>query len=396
MLLAAILFALSAVCLTLALHPFATYPLSLKLMSLRLTARTRSGRRDVDAAAGTAPGRFAICMCAYNEAAVIERKMQNLLDLRERVGALDILVYVDAATDGTADLLAPYRDRATIVVAPERRGKTHGMNLLVNRTNADIVVFTDANVLIDRDAIAALADQFRDPRVGCVCGHLTYVNPGETATASVGSLYWRLEEAVKRIESRFGAVMGADGSLFAIRRALHRPVPEALIDDMYLSLGILCDGYRVVSAPDAKAYEESVTSSQEEFRRKVRIACQAFNVHRRLWRRLRRLPLLQVYMYLSHKLLRWFSAFNLAFSGLFAGAGLAALGVSPAVILPLVPAGLMLLWLGAHYNVARLASLAEVLMSLTGAGLGVVQSLRGQQFQTWTPAASIRRLTTKK
>jgi cellulose synthase/poly-beta-1,6-N-acetylglucosamine synthase-like glycosyltransferase len=390
MLAATILLALAALFFVLATHPFLTYPLSLRLMAQG--QRRRPLAVPPDPAAGPS---FAICVCAYNEAAVIERKLQNMLDLRDRVGALDILVYVDAATDGTAELLEPYRDRATIIVSPERRGKTHGMNLLVGQTDADIIVFTDANVMIDREAIPALARQFADPEVGCVCGHLSYVNEGETTTASVGSLYWRLEEGTKRMESNFGAVMGADGSLFAIRRTLHRPVPDSLIDDMYLSLSILCDGYRVVSAEDALAYEESVTSSKEEFRRKVRIACQAFNVHRRLWPRLSRLPIGIIYMYASHKLLRWLSAFSLGLSGLFVGAGMAAAGVPLAVVLLFGPVGLGFLWLGTYYNVAKVASVAEILISLTGAGLGVLQSLRGRQFQTWTPAASIRRMARK-
>jgi cellulose synthase/poly-beta-1,6-N-acetylglucosamine synthase-like glycosyltransferase len=386
------LLALAGVFMLLATHPFLTYPLSLRLASRRASRQRRYGGAPLET--GPTPS-FAICVCAYNEAAVIERKLQNMLELRERVGSLDILVYVDAATDGTAELLEPYRDLATIIVSPERRGKTHGMNLLVGQTDADVVLFTDANVMIDREAIPALARQFADPSVGCVCGHLSYVNEGETPTASVGSLYWRLEEAVKRMESGFGAVMGADGSLFAIRRSLHRAVPDNLIDDMYLSLSILADGYRVVSAEDALAYEESVTSSQEEFRRKVRIACQAFNVHRRIWPRLRRLPPGIVYMYASHKLLRWLSIFSLAFSGLFAGAGMAAAGVPVAVVLLFVPVGFGFLWLGAYYDVAKLASVAEILISLAGAGLGVLQSLRGRQFQTWTPAASIRRMARK-
>ncbi|HTH96034.1 MAG TPA: glycosyltransferase [Stellaceae bacterium] len=388
--------------LLLASHPFLGYPFSLRLIG---AGGRNGGRRDggtakvvPTAASGLAAEpawsmpRVALCVCAYNEAAVIERKARNMLDLRARVGQLDLLVYVDAASDGTAQLLEPFRDQITVIVSPERRGKTHGMNLLVAQTDAEVVVFTDANVMIDPTAIPVMAEYFRDPRVGCVCGHLDYVNDGENATASVGSAYWRLEEAVKRMESRFGAVMGADGSLFAVRRSLHRTIPENLIDDMYLSLSILCDGYQVVSAPDARAYEESVTSSKEEFRRKVRIACQAFNVHRRLWPRLAKLSPLVIYMYVSHKLLRWLSAASLVLAALTGEAALVAYGAPILPSLLLVPVLLCLLWLAARLGVSKAATIAEILTSLAGASLGVLDSLRGRQFQTWTPAASIRRV----
>jgi cellulose synthase/poly-beta-1,6-N-acetylglucosamine synthase-like glycosyltransferase len=384
---AAILLTLALLFLALAAHPFVSYPASLRLIARRRAAGAAPAAADPAAA----PRRYALCVCAYNEAACIERKVENMLALRQAAGALDILVYVDGSSDETAALLAPYADRITLVVSPERRGKTYGMNLLVGRTDAEIIVFTDANVRMAADAIAALDRRFADPEVGCVCGHLVYTNGEETTTAEVGSLYWRLEEAIKRDESALGAVMGADGSLFAIRRDLHRAVPPNLIDDMYVSLGILCDGRKVVTAPDALAYEASVTSSKEEFRRKVRIACQAFNVHRVLWPRLRQLPPLVVYMYVSHKLLRWVAAFNLGFAAPFAVAGLLAAGVPAPVLAFLAALAATALAAALRFQLRPLSSIAEILVALAGASLGVLKSLRGHQFQTWTPAASIRR-----
>ncbi|MEA2757223.1 MAG: hypothetical protein QOJ54_3512 [Aliidongia sp.] len=369
--------------LLLALHPFITYPLSLRFLARR--------HRPAPMVLAAGRPRVAICMCAYNEEACIERKMANLLDLRERNGQLDILIYVDGSSDRTVALLAPFADRATIVVSPRRRGKTHGMNLLVAQSTADIIVFTDANVEIDPGAIDALVRRFNDPEIGCVCGHLVYTNGTITATAKVGSLYWRLEELVKRFESGLGAVMGADGSLFAIRRQLHRPVPDWLIEDMFVSMSILCDGYRIVRAEDALAYEASVTVSAEEFRRKIRIACQAFNVHRVLWPRLRRLPGLTLYLYVSHKLLRWVSGFNLLMSAAFTATALILLGVPPLLVGTAAAGGGALLWLAARRQLRPWAAISEILMALAGAAAGVLQSLRGRTFQTWTPAASIRR-----
>jgi len=382
----AILLVLAILFLGLAAHPFVLYP-----VSLRLIARRRAAAPDAAAAGPVQASRkFALCVSAYNEAACIERKVENMLELRQAVGELDILIYVDGASDRTAELLRPYEDRITLVVSPERRGKTYGMNLLVSRTSADVIVFTDANVRMDPGSIAAMDRRFADPTVGCVCGHLVYTNGAETATAEVGSLYWRLEEAIKRHESSMGAVMGADGSLFAIRRSLHRAVPPNLIDDMFVSLGILCDGLKVVTAPDALAYEASVTSSTEEFRRKVRIACQAFNVHRELWPRLKRLPPVVVYMYVSHKLLRWVAAFNLGLSAVLGSAGLLAMGVPVVALALLIVLSVSALWAALRFQLRPLSSIAEILVALAGASLGVIHSLRGRQFQTWTPASSIR------
>ena len=382
---ASIWFAISALLLVAGLHPFVTYPLSLAFID-KLARRRHA---PASAAAHPAPS-FAICVCAYNEEATIERKVRNMLDLRRQIGTLEILVYVDAATDRTAELLKPFEPEIFVHVAPRRFGKTHGMNLLVEHASADVVVFSDANVVLAENAMEALARAFRDERTGCVCGHLVYVNAVGSPTASVGSIYWRLEEWIKERESGAGAVMGADGSLFAVRRHLHRPVPANLIDDMFLSLSVLCDGYRVVRAKDAVAFEESVTAPVEEFRRKIRIACQAFNVHRKLWPRLRKLPAVVLYMYVSHKLVRWLSIYSLALAGVVAAAGLSALGVPLALTGLAIGASAVGLWWAGSRRWPLFAQAREVLIALIGAGIGVAEAFRGKQYPTWTPATSIR------
>lgn len=376
---------LASVCLLLAQHPFVTYPLSLH--GLRLLRRPPAAPAVAPAPAA-APS-FAICMCAYNEEAVIAAKIANLLALREQEPGLEILVHVDAATDRTAEILSAYADRITLQVSAERRGKTAGMNSLVARTTASIIVFTDANVMLDAGALAALRRHFADPGVGCVCGNLIYVNGDDSVTAATGSLYWRFEEAIKRLEGETGSVMGADGSLFAIRHHLHHAPPEHIIDDMYVSFRILCDGYRIVQATDVKAYEKSATSPGEEFRRKQRIACQAFNVHRLLWPRLRRLDGLSLYQYLSHKLLRWLCIYLLvlAFASLELGLVLAGQGLAAAVLAGLL--GLVLA-IGYRFPLKPFAQIFDILAVLTAVGLGVWRSLRGERFQTWTPAPSVR------
>jgi cellulose synthase/poly-beta-1,6-N-acetylglucosamine synthase-like glycosyltransferase len=252
------------------------------------------------------------------------------------------------------------------------------------------VVFTDANVLLEPAALAALQRNFADPSVGCVCGQLIYSNPEEGATAATGSLYWRLEERVKALESRSGSTMGADGSIFAVRRRLYRPVPPDIIDDMYVSLSILCDGYRVIRDPLVIAYERAATDSGEEFRRKVRIACQAFNCHRLLQPRLRRLPALDRFKYVSHKLLRWFGIYFFLLGAAAAAAWLLLQGLGLVAL-----AGLLLAAAGYAAGRAgvprRLAQGVEIIRAMAATGWGLVRSQQGERFQTWELPASSRK-----
>lgn len=371
-------FAAGFLFLLLAAHPFTTYRHSLRLLP----------RRPLRPRAGAPRPSFSILVCAHNEAKVIGAKAENLLALKARTPGLEILVYDDGSADGTGEILRGHPG-ITVVAPPTRTGKTPGMNRLASLAKGDILVFSDANVMVEPEALLNLERYFADPEVGCVCGHLLYLNREQSVTAATGADYWRLEETIKQLESDTGSVMGADGSLFALRRSLHRPVPEDLIDDIHVSFGALFQGYRVVRAPDVRAFENSAAHAGDEFRRKVRIACQAFNIHRRLWPQLRRLGWVDLYKYVSHKLLRWLTIYSLALAGLFLFAGLVSLA-GWAAALGLAIVGIAALGLGYAFRLGPARKLVDVLIAFAATGLGVIYSLRGREFRTWTPAASVR------
>ncbi len=377
-----LLLVLSGLCLLAVIYPYAIYPLLLARLPQKPLQR---GEEE------TAPPRLSLAVCAYNEAAVLPAKIENLHRLRDAEPGLEILAYSDGSADGTAALLEAEASWIRVFAAEQRHGKSYGMNALVQAAEGDIVIFSDANVMVDPDSLAALRRDFADPEVGCVCGHLIYTNADEGATAATGSLYWRLEERIKALESRSGSTMGADGALFAVRRALYPAVPPDIIDDMFVSLSILCDGHRVLRDPAVLAYERATTDSADEFRRKIRIACQAFNCHRLLWPRLRRLPPLDLFKYASHKLLRWFGIYFLALGGLVAGAWLLLQGFGL-----LIPAGLgaaALLYAAGRAAVPKLLGKAvEILRAMAATGLGLLKSRQGERFQTWDLPASSRKV----
>jgi len=373
-----VLISLSILFLLLSIHPFVTYPLS--LIPFRR-------RRKPPATQSSVPS-FAICVCAYNEERTIAEKARNMIAVAEAVPNCELFIYVDGASDRTLERLQPFRDRINVIAGEVRRGKSHGMNMLVERCGADIVVFTDANVELDRNVLPELAPWFSDPSVGCVCGHLVYSNPDESAMASSGSLYWRIEEAIKQLESDAFSVVGADGSLFAIRRSAHRVVPDDIIDDFYISMKILIDGMRVVRAPNAFAFEKSATNTYDEFRRKIRIACQAFNVHRLIWPEIWPKPVL-AYCYVSHRLLKWVIGYNLLLAGVFLLlAMLTVFPPTPVLAAPILIAVAFAILVAVKFGPAL--KILAMLLSFAGTAWGVWRSVRGDKFQTWTPTPSAR------
>jgi cellulose synthase/poly-beta-1,6-N-acetylglucosamine synthase-like glycosyltransferase len=373
-----------------ALHPFVFYPVSLRVVRAIRPRPLNSAALGSAVPNDAAPLSYAICVCAYNEAPIIRTTIENLIALRKTTPDLQILLHVDGNADGTAEIAQEYSDQIDLVVSPERKGKTYGMNRLLSVARAEIVLFTDATVRIDPRAIVNLEKYFQDPTVGCVAGHLRYTNLDESPTAFVGSFYWRLEEGIKQLESDTGSVMGADGSIYAIRRELFTPVPEDMIDDMFISLRVLCDGYRIVRAPDVYAYEKSVTDSREEFRRKIRIACQAFAAHSCLRPALAQLGALDRYKYISHKLVRWFTAYTLAAVALLFVIGVG-LTWGPVAAAAGTLAALGLLGLGYWVGLRPVTMVADILVSFIATAIGVWKAGIGHRIRTWEPASSIRK-----
>ena len=374
---ALLLLVLAVIFMALFLHPYMVYPLSLR--------RFRPVPLHV-APSHALPG-ASLLFCAYNEERSLPAKLANLREVKSRYPWIEILAYSDCSSDATLALLLAEPDLLRVVPSHERTGKATGMRRMAAEAKGEILIFTDANVLLDPASVEPLLRYFSDPAVGGVAGSLHYVNEEASTTAKVGGVYWRLEEALKQRESRVGSIMGADGSIFATRRALYPEVPPHLLDDMTVSMSVIFAGQRLIHATDVIAYEKNATRSSDEFRRKRRIACRAFNTHRYLWPSIRRhFGAADLYKYISHKLLRWLGLIPLLLAGGCAVAGLALAGL-PWLAFALVAAAGAVLGLG-RAGAPLLGGLYEIFLSIVATFMGVMDSLAGKTYQTWSPAKS--------
>jgi len=364
----------SALCALLFLYPYLLYPLVLGL----------APRKPVRPA--PVHLRPSLLFCAYNEAGSLAAKLENLRQLKAKHSDLEVLAYDDGSSDGTFELLSSAPDLLTLVRGPGRTGKAAGMKRLAAIAKGDVLVFTDANVVLSPDAIANLLPYYGDPAVGGVCGSLRYVDDGTSATAEVGSAYWRLDERLRTLESETGNVMGADGSIFSIRRTLYPTFPDSVLDDLTVSMSVIFQGGRLIKAADVVAFERSVSDRGEELRRKMRIGARAYHTHLYLREQLRRMSLLDRFKYMSRKQLRWFGGLFLGLAVLFALAALA-LASTPAALLALLIAG-------AAAGASRLSSGGslskawQVVEAIFATLAGVVQGMRGKTVTTWAPAKS--------
>ena len=369
--------------LLLAIHPYVTYPLSLLLIrpAPQMARPSRPAKRSV-----------AICMCAYNEAAVITAKIDSLLAMAAAYGPAEILVFVDGADDATAELARTYGDRIRLTVSDARRGKTSGMKHLVAQSRSDLLAFTDANVAAPPDALENLVRALQAaPDICGASARLQYANTqNEWSTAAVGAAYWSLEESIKSVESDRVGCIGVDGAMFVIERAAYPEVPDHLIEDLYVSLSVLISGKRMVTAPHVIVEERGASRWVEEFRRKERIACQAWNVHLALWPQLRKLPGERLYAYLSHRLLKWLTPFTLLLAAVCFAVGLTA-WLPPLVIVAAIVGALAVVVAGFALGIGLFRFIGMALISLTGVGAGILEAaFTKRTYTVWSPAKSVR------
>jgi len=244
---------------------------------------------------------------AYNEAEIIPEKMSNCLELDYPVDKLHILWVIDGSTDHSRELLKQY-PMVEIVGSPLRRGKTAAVNHGMEYVKTPIVVFSDANCLLNAEALKIIADQFSDPTIGCVSGEKRVAFSSDDTVSSKGEgAYWKYESLLKRLDFEFYSAVGAAGELFAVRKELFASMEEdTLLDDFMLSMRIAQKGYRIAYTSNAYAVEYGSLNMEEEGKRKRRIAAGGWQSIGRL------LPLLNVFkfgklsfQYISHRVLRW-------------------------------------------------------------------------------------------
>jgi biofilm PGA synthesis N-glycosyltransferase PgaC len=254
------------------------------------------------------PG-VSIVVAARNEAARLPARIENLLALDYPADRRQIIVVSDGSSDDTLGVLAAFGPAVQAIATPAC-GKAAALNLGVTRATGAILIFADARQMFAPDAIRELVAPFADPAVGGVTGELLLDGeasrvvgrrsgidrrrlgmdrrtrddgvPGRrwqvdrrggvvSTIADGAGLYWKYEKQLRRWESRIHSTLGATGAIYALRRALYRPLPaDTILDDVLTPMRAVLGGYRVVFSERAFAFDRSAVDASAEQRRKVR------------------------------------------------------------------------------------------------------------------------------
>ena len=211
-----------------------------------------------------------VIVAAHDEETVIERRLENLLQLDYPPDRVQIVVASDASEDATDEIverLAALEPRIHLLRCP-RGGKVAAQNLAARESSAEIVAFSDANATWAPDALRKLVRNLADPEVGYVCGRLVLQEADGTNREGV---YWRYETWLREQESRLGSITGGNGSIYALLRSDYVEVDPRFGHDLSLPYVLVQRGRRAVYDPEALAFEKPTPDIEDEYRRKVRM-----------------------------------------------------------------------------------------------------------------------------
>jgi cellulose synthase/poly-beta-1,6-N-acetylglucosamine synthase-like glycosyltransferase len=294
---------------------------------LALLARMLDPAGAVPSWEGQLPDVTAV-VAAYNEQEVIAQRITNLRSLEYPPDRLQLIVASDGSSDHTAA-----RARAAgadLVLELPRGGKIRAQDAAVAEAGGELLVFSDANAIWERDALKRLVAAFADPKIGYVCGDVTFLDAGGT---NQEGLYWRYEMWLRRMESALHSVTSGNGAIYATRRDSYLNVDPLAGHDLSFPFNMVKRGWRAVYVGEARASEKMAPSIEGEFARKRRMA-------RRTWPTVltsglmspRGYTPLYALMIFSHRILRYAVPFLhlLAFA-----ANIALVGQSPLYIVTL-------------------------------------------------------------
>lgn len=193
-----------------------------------------------------------VIITSYKEAMSVGKAIQAFLPQLERKDE----ILVAAPDEETLQAVRAVKDKRVHAVQDKGKGKPAALNLLFGKAKGDILILSDGDVFVEKNAVRSLLEPFRNPQIGAITGRPVSLSPRHTLLGywshlltDVGAHNTRLR-AVKR-----GKFLVCSGYLYAIRKGIINVIPEdALSDDAVISTAIWMKGWKIAYTPSALVY----------------------------------------------------------------------------------------------------------------------------------------------
>ncbi|MGC8943969.1 MAG: glycosyltransferase [Caldisericia bacterium] len=210
----------------------------------------------------------------YNEEKIIKDKITNIYSLNYPKDKFEIIIINDKSLDKTAEIvknLSKKYENLKFLDLKIRSGKVNAQNEGVKIAKGEIFIFTDADILLKEDSVINLINELIINNASCATGKFVYLNQLESSTSYYESLYQKIENKLKEMESNFYSLTSLSGSLYAIKRKDYKFLDSMFSHDIAMPFYLALDKKITIFVKNAIAFGKSGKSSKEEWQRKVRM-----------------------------------------------------------------------------------------------------------------------------
>lgn len=220
------------------------YPLWLKSLPNSIYSEEEKGE----------PEGVSIVYLSNNSESTIGQKIGFLLNEMDDLPQSELLVIDDGSKDSSMEILNGIKDcRLRIISKKEHNGIAHSMNLGVEMSKFEYIIFCDQRQKLSEGIIKKLIIPLQYSEIGAVSSCIS--NYDKTNRYSVLRAH---ENFIKKEEGKTGNLMGVYGPLYALKKKYYKPIPEYIIlDDLYLSLNIL-SSKKIVFLNECQIYDEGI------------------------------------------------------------------------------------------------------------------------------------------
>lgn len=340
--------------------------------------------KPIDFTGEFTPPSVSIVFAAYNESSIIEDKIRSIYRTNYPIHLISVWIGSDLSDDGTDDIIRDLQSefpQLNLHVNDTRSGKSATINLLVERTTAEVIIATDANILFKETTIEELVRPIALQKTTAVAGTLAYETRGVTnSTATTEKAYLSLENAIRRAESRkHGICFGMEGGLYSMNKAFWKPIPpNTFMEDFFQTVQLIAQDQKVLFNEDAIGLEDVSTSLQEEYKRKIRISIGNWQNLIRFYPLLLKRPYPFGFLFLMHKVLRWLTP-HLYLIALIAGFFTAQWLIISILLIGLPVSQFILMSFGLATPLAYFYAMNAALF------IGFLRYLKGVKSSVWQP-----------
>ncbi len=220
-----------------------------------------------------------IIVNTFNEAKVIERKLNNISKLNYPINKLEVLVIDDDSSDGTSVLaektLSDLKLFGRVIRNPKRLGLNRSLNIAMAQAANDYVCITDSDVMLESNALLnAVSVLSGFENVGGVTGKIEPIFHGGGVAQSNESAYRTFYDNSMLGEASLHSAFPGNGPLIVFDKSI---VPTTIpVDygstDGNIAMNIIKSGHRFVYVPNAVILEPVPEDLSQQKLQKVRRA----------------------------------------------------------------------------------------------------------------------------